>query len=122
MRNNVISLILIAMLTAVAAFIVWPTEHPLWLESTLARGEQEIFDLRDLKLGLDLQGGTQVMLEMDIDEDRESVQTEDERKTDMAAAKVIVENRVNGLGVAEAIVQQQGDNRIIVELPGNRVW
>lgn len=112
MRTNIISLILIAIMTAVAAFIVWPTEHPLWLESALARGEQETFDLRDLKLGLDLQGGTQVMLETDIETDDEA------DETDMAAAKVIVEQRVNGLGVAEAIVQQQGTNRLIVELPG----
>lgn len=112
MRNNVISLILIALLTFVAAFIVWPTEHPLWLESALARGENETFDLRNLKLGLDLQGGTQVMLETDIDGDRVA------EESDMAAAKIIVENRVNGLGVAEALVQQQGANRMIVELPG----
>jgi len=112
MRNNIISLILIALLTLVAAFIVWPTEHPFWLESMLARGENETYDLRDLKLGLDLQGGTQVMLETDIEGDREA------EESDMAAAKIIVENRVNGLGVAEAIVQQQGTNRMIVELPG----
>jgi len=105
-------LILIALLTLVAAFIVWPTEHPFWLESMLARGENETYDLRDLKLGLDLQGGTQVMLETDIEGDREA------EESDMAAAKIIVENRVNGLGVAEAIVQQQGTNRMIVELPG----
>lgn len=112
MRTNIISLILVVILTAMAAFIVWPTDHPLWLETALARSEQETFDLRNLKLGLDLQGGTQVMLETDI----ETGDTADE--TDMAAAKVIVEQRVNGLGVAEAIVQQQGTNRLIVELPG----
>ena len=33
-------------------------------------------------------------------------------------AKRIVENRVNGLGVSEAVVQKQGDTRIIAELPG----
>jgi protein-export membrane protein SecD len=33
-------------------------------------------------------------------------------------ARVIVENRVNGLGVTEPVVQTQGDRRIIVELPG----
>ncbi len=36
----------------------------------------------------------------------------------MDAAKVIVDNRVNGLGVSEPLVQRQGENRIIVELPG----
>ena len=34
------------------------------------------------------------------------------------AAKTIVERRVNGLGVTEPLVQLQGENRIIVELPG----
>ena len=112
MRNNIVSLILIALLALVSAYIVWPTDHPLWLESALARGEEESFDLRDLKLGLDLQGGTQVLLETDLEGDREA------EESDMAAAKIIVENRVNGLGVAEAIVQQQGANRLVVELPG----
>ena len=62
--------------------------------------------------GLDLQGGLQVLLEADLPED-ESVATEA-----MAATRTIVEQRVNGLGVAEPIVQSQGDRRISVELPG----
>ena len=36
----------------------------------------------------------------------------------MDAAKKVVESRVNGLGVSEPQVQRQGDNRIIVEIPG----
>jgi preprotein translocase subunit SecD len=36
----------------------------------------------------------------------------------MEAARVIVENRVNGLGVTEPLVQLQGKQRVIVELPG----
>jgi preprotein translocase subunit SecD len=36
----------------------------------------------------------------------------------MRTATRIVENRVNGLGVTEALVQQAGDRRIVVELPG----
>jgi preprotein translocase subunit SecD len=36
----------------------------------------------------------------------------------MEAARVVVENRVNGLGVTEPLVQLQGERRIIVELPG----
>ena len=62
--------------------------------------------------GLDLQGGLQVLLEADVPEgteiDAEAIDT----------AKVIVENRVNGLGVTEPLVQKRGERRIIVELPG----
>lgn len=112
MRNNTIYLVLVLILALIAVYIVWPTNHPFWLEQMVARGEQESRDLRDFKLGLDLQGGTQVLLEADLAEGQ--VLDPDA----MDAAKTIVENRVNGLGVTEAVVQRQGDNRIIVELPG----
>jgi len=62
--------------------------------------------------GLDLQGGLQVILQA-----KESEATPANAET-MAAAKGIVENRVNALGVSEPLIQIQGTNRIIVELPG----
>jgi protein-export membrane protein SecD len=63
-----------------------------------------------IRQGLDLKGGVQVMLQADTAEvpDPQSLEQ----------ARVIVENRVNALGVAEPLVQTQGDRRIIVELPG----
>ncbi len=61
---------------------------------------------------MDLQGGTQVLLEADVAEGQSPPEGA------MEAAKSIVENRVNGLGVSEAVVQAQGANRLIVELPG----
>jgi protein-export membrane protein SecD len=71
---------------------------------------------RDIRIhqGLDLQGGLQVLLEADVPADQ---QVAFDAQT-MQAARVIVENRVNGLGVTEPLVQLQGDQRIIVELPG----
>lgn len=62
--------------------------------------------------GLDLQGGLQVLLEADVPEG-EAVDP-----GAMDAAKVIVGNRVDALGVTEPLVQSQGERRIIVELPG----
>ena len=69
---------------------------------------------KDIKIhqGLDLQGGMQVLLEADLPEG-EPIDPDA-----MSAARVIVENRVNGLGVTEPLVQLQGERRIIVELPG----
>lgn len=64
------------------------------------------------RLGLDLVGGVQALLEADLPE---AAQIDSEM---MRNATSIVENRVNGLGVAEAVVQQAGDRRIVVELPG----
>ena len=69
---------------------------------------------RDIRVhqGLDLQGGMQVLLEADLPEGQEI------EAGAMDAAKVIVKNRVDALGVAEPLVQSQGERRIIVELPG----
>jgi SecD/SecF fusion protein len=62
-------------------------------------------------LGLDLRGGTQIVLET---QDTETVQA-DQTATDRATE--VLRNRVDNLGVAEATLTRSGDNRIIVELP-----
>lgn len=65
-----------------------------------------------LKLGLDLQGGVSVTLEADPEEGQ--TVTAD----DMANLTDIISNRVDEFGVAEPLIQQEGDDRIIVELAG----
>jgi protein-export membrane protein SecD len=113
MRNNsTISLVSVILLVAAALYIVLPVEHPAWLERSRSTDPNAPREFLDLRLGLDLRGGSQVLLETDLPEGRILAEG------DINAAKAIVENRVNGLGVAEAIVQAQGENRIIVELPG----
>ncbi|MCL2183033.1 MAG: protein translocase subunit SecD [Chitinispirillia bacterium] len=67
---------------------------------------------RILNLGLDLQGGMRLVLEID----RSKLDSDDKDVIDRAYA--IIENRINQLGVAEPILQKQGRDRIIVELPG----
>ncbi|HSM56392.1 MAG TPA: protein translocase subunit SecD [Candidatus Sulfomarinibacteraceae bacterium] len=62
--------------------------------------------------GLDLQGGLQVLLEADVPEDQPV------SMDDMTAARQIISQRVNALGVAEPLVQIEGERRILVELPG----
>ena len=65
-----------------------------------------------IRQGLDLQGGTHVVLEA---EDTPEAQVNEDA---MERVVRIMEKRVNELGLAEPIVQRQGDRRIIVELPG----
>jgi protein-export membrane protein SecD len=65
-----------------------------------------------IKQGLDLQGGLQVLLEVDMPSDQKL----ESGSLDIAAQ--IIANRVNALGVVEPLVQTQGERRIIVELPG----
>ena len=65
-----------------------------------------------IKQGLDLQGGTHVVLE--------AVDTPEATVNEDAVQRVvkIIERRVNELGLTEPIIQRQGERRIIVELPG----
>lgn len=95
------SLILIAIVVAVALYLVTPDPFVPGID-------------REIKtyLGLDLVGGIQVLLEADYPE------TQDIEPEQISTARQIVENRVNALGVSEAVVQQAGDRRIVVELPG----
>ncbi len=64
------------------------------------------------RLGLDLVGGLQALLEADVPA------TTTINPSDMQIAQQIVSNRVNALGVSEPVVQQAGSRRIVVELPG----
>ena len=65
-----------------------------------------------IRQGLDLQGGTHVVLE--AEDTPEATVNEDA----MERVVRIMEKRVNELGLAEPIVQRQGERRIIIELPG----
>ncbi len=111
-NNNTVTLVGILLLFVATLFIALPIDHPIWLEEALAPGENTQRDIRDLTLGLDLKGGTQVLLEVDLPAGQEI------ESGALSTAKVIVEQRVNGLGVSEPNVQLQGDTRMIVELPG----
>jgi SecD/SecF fusion protein len=64
------------------------------------------------RLGLDLRGGTQILLETHDS----PTATADREATDRTLE--VLRRRVDALGVAEPLLARSGDNRIIVELPG----
>jgi preprotein translocase subunit SecD len=66
----------------------------------------------DTKLGLDLRGGLQALLEADVPADK-VVTTEE-----LTNAKNILQNRANALGVSEISMQTAGNRRIVAEFPG----
>lgn len=88
----------------------------LWLVVILAIAGWAIWVIQNpnfpIRQGLDLQGGLQVLLKADVSED--TVIEPDQLDT----SRQIIEERVNALGVAEPLVQTEGDRRILVELPG----
>ncbi|NNJ08961.1 protein translocase subunit SecD [Chloroflexales bacterium ZM16-3] len=95
--RDLYSLLLIVIVAGVALFINFAPS-----QNFLGR------DVR-FRLGLDLQGGIQVLLRT-----TSATATKDEVET----AAGVIERRVNGLGVGETVVQLAGSDRIIVELPG----
>ena len=67
---------------------------------------------KQLKYGLDINGGVYVLLEADTKE------TGAELTAIMNQTKSVLENRVNAMGISEAQVSIEGNNRLRVEMPG----
>jgi preprotein translocase subunit SecD len=65
-----------------------------------------------ISLGLDLQGGMLLVLEA---QDTEQVKVNDDA---VLGALAIIQNRIDGLGVSEPVIQRKGKRQIVVELPG----
>ncbi|MFK8184140.1 MAG: protein translocase subunit SecD [Phormidesmis sp.] len=65
------------------------------------------------QLGLDLRGGTQLTMQVNATEQIPSV-----GERELAAVQRVIENRVNGLGVSEAVVQSVGQDQLSIQLPG----
>ena len=68
---------------------------------------------RTPQLGLDLRGGTTVTLTARTPDGQAPAQE------DLELARQIIEQRVNGLGVAEAEVVTEGDSNIVISVPGD---
>lgn len=70
-------------------------------------------DCKGMILGLDLQGGSRIVLQADL-----QGQPDIDVDSALDASKSIIESRINPFGVSESLVQRSGEDRLIVELPG----
>jgi len=119
MKQNWKPLLVVAFI-ALATYYLLPSfefyglssEEKTAMEQTAPNRLDELHK-NSLNLGLDLQGGIHLVLEVDLSE-----LPEDQAIDAVARAKEIIRNRVDQFGVAEPTIQLQGDTRIIVELPG----
>ncbi|MDP8266709.1 MAG: protein translocase subunit SecD [Candidatus Aceula meridiana] len=66
-----------------------------------------------INLGLDLKGGMHLVLRVETEKI-----SEDARKDAVVRAMEILRKRIDGMGVGETLIQRQGDNQILVQLPG----
>ena len=83
-----------------------------WLISFFGIGDKVGNLGKELKYGLDINGGVYVLLEADTKE------TGTDLTQIMNQTKSVLENRVNAMGISEAQVSIEGNNRIRVEMPG----
>lgn len=67
-----------------------------------------------IRLGLDLQGGTSFLVSMDTS----SLTNASDANLALSQAVEVLRKRVDRFGVAEPLIQPEGDNRILVQLPG----
>jgi preprotein translocase subunit SecD len=105
-QQLILIIILILVASALYAFI-----NPV----TLPGQESPIIGtplISNLKLGLDLRGGTYIVFE--------AIDTPERPLTDQKVREVrdIIEERINRLGLSEPVIQLLGDRRIVVQLPG----
>jgi preprotein translocase subunit SecD len=68
---------------------------------------------KPMRLGLDLQGGSQLTIQVKPTKEHPTI-----TQLDLDAVKKVIENRINGLGVSEALIQGAGNNQVLVQLPG----
>jgi protein-export membrane protein SecD len=123
LRHNLkLRFALIIALLAAAVWYLVPTlrlysKSPDEVRELQAADPAAVRELKEgaIKLGLDLQGGMHLVLE--IDETERALPPEEKRRAIDQILEVI-RNRVNQFGVAEPLIQKVGDDRIIVELPG----
>ena len=117
-RNR--KLVLIVALIAAAVYYLLPSVEFYSMadderEAMELKSPGQLVDLkkRSLNLGLDLQGGIHLVLEVKT-EGMEQQEAQDA----VAQAQEVIRNRIDQFGVAEPTIQRQGENRIIIELPG----
>src|SRR5919201_518088 len=107
-------LLLIAGLVVLSVYFLVPREI------TVRERDQQTGVMKDhvekrvpLKLGLDLQGGMHLALELD-----QSKQVSADPKRDLDLALTVLRKRIDEFGVTEPLIQKVGDQRIVVELAG----
>ena len=98
-RNTLVFIIILALFAFAICALIYP-----------------MFGREQIRLGLDLQGGIHMVYKADLS----SVEPGNEASI-MDGVIAVLNNRINPLGVTEPLIQKQGQDRILVELPGKSI-
>jgi protein-export membrane protein SecD len=91
--------------------------YPGWFRGDFSAGMTPA-----LNLGLDLQGGTYLKYEVQVDQ----IPKDDNGKPKVDAREAvdraleIIRNRVDSMGLKEPLIQREGDKYVVVQLPGDK--
>jgi preprotein translocase subunit SecD len=114
MSNIKYRVAIIVALTLASIWALWPRNVTVRQRNPrTGAAEYDTVKRIPIKLGLDLKGGMHLALE--VDESKGAVV---DKSDALDRALKVVRNRIDQFGVAEPVVQRQGNDRIIVELPG----
>ncbi|MBI4386724.1 MAG: protein translocase subunit SecD [Elusimicrobia bacterium] len=103
-------------LLAVSVFLIYPTINWYQLDAQ-ERAQLEASRLRPghlLNLGLDLKGGTHMVMELDV----ARLPADADIPDALSRAIETIRNRVDQFGVSEPLIARQGQRWIVVQLPG----
>jgi len=99
-RKNTLVFIAIIIIFTLALLVILPVDKGL-------------LGGRGILLGLDLQGGIHLVYKADLS----GVEPGKEAEI-IDGVVAVIQNRINPLGVTESNIEKQGEDRIVVELPG----
>ena len=116
--RRILPLLGLFLLAATSLYVVWPSEPDKWLPSGVPWPEGRgvtigDFERETIRLGLDLQGGSRLLLQASLPEEAEG-NIDDA----IEGALRVLRRRVDASGVAEAEVTRQGATNISIQLPG----
>jgi preprotein translocase subunit SecD len=107
-RKNIIVLVIILLVFGFSLWALLPLQTETGENPTTKLGKT------GLQFGLDLVGGVHLVYESDYPDDA----TDEEKASAMSRALTTIQKRIDKYGVTEPVIQSQGTERIIIQLPG----
>ncbi len=110
-----------ALVVALTVFALWVDMpggpninlNKIGIKPSEGKTESDLIKRLDVKLGLDLKGGAELVYQADL-----SSISQDSYEDAMSGVRDVIERRVNAFGVSEPSVYVSGQDRLVIELPG----
>ena len=117
-RRRLLPLLGVFLIAAAAIVIIWPSDPDRFLPSAIPWPEGRgiaigDWERRELRLGLDLQGGTRLLLRATAPDDFEG-----DLDDAIEGTIRVLRRRIDSSGLSEPEITKQGESNISIQLPG----